>query len=166
MLQIIHVRSDTEAADVRILVLEFVEWLAERYPDERERIAGYFKAQNLEKQLRDLLTIFCPPKADCLLARIGDEAAGVVMLKPHSEGTCEMNRMFVRSSARGRGVGRALVAELLETARSLGYRRILLAAGPRHTEAVSLYRSFGFMEDASLPDTGAGDIELRMIREL
>jgi len=166
MLQIIHVRGEAEATDVRILVGEFAEWLAERYPDDRARIAAYFKAQNLEMQLRDLLTIFCPPKADCLLARVGGEAAGVVMLKPHSEGTCEMNRMFVRSSARGHGVGRALVAELLETARLLGYRRMLLAAGPHHTEALALYRSFGFVENASLPDTGAGDVELRMVRDL
>lgn len=166
MIQIIHVRREADAADVRILVREFVKWLAERYPDEQERIAGYFKAQDLEKQLRDLLMIFHPPLADCLLARLGGKAAGVVMLKPHSEGTCEMNRMFVHASARGQGVGKALVVEIVETARSLGYRRMLLAAGPRHTEAVALYQSLGFAVDANLPDTGAGDIELRMIREL
>lgn len=74
--------------------------------------------------------------------------------------------MFVGDSARGRGVGRALVTELLETARSLGYRRMFLAARPRHTEAVALYQSLGFNMDASLPDTGAGDIELRMVPDL
>lgn len=166
MLQIIHVINEEDAAAVRILVGEFVDWLMQRYPDDRQRIADYFKAQGLEAQLRDLLTIFRPPKACCLLARLDGDAAGVVMLKPHSEGTCEMNRMFVRSSARGHGVGKALVAALLDAARTLGYRRMLLAAGPRHHEAVALYRSFGFVADESLPDTGAGDIEVRMAKDL
>lgn len=166
MLEIIHVRSEADAADVRLLVGEFIDWLFERYPDHHEPILAYFKNQGLETQLRDLLKIFCPPKADCLLARVDGNAAGIVMLKPNAGETCEMNRMFVRASMRGHGVGRALVTELLETARGLGYRRMLLAAGPNHDEAVALYRSFGFAQDPSIPDTGAGDIEVRMIRDL
>ncbi len=166
MLQIIHVRNEADAADVRLLAGEYVDWLLERYPDHHATILAYFKYQGLETQLRDLLKIFCPPKADCLLARLDGVAVGIVMLKPNAGETCEMNRMFVRASARGHGVGRALVAELLETARGLGYRRMMLAAGTFHSEAIALYRSFGFTEDASLPYTGGGDIEVRMVREL
>lgn len=166
MLQIVHVRSEADAADVRILVHEFIAWLYERYPDEHAQFDGYFKAQNLEKQLSDLLTIFCPPKAECLLARLDGKAAGLVMMKPKTDDTCEMNRMYVRPIARGHGLGKALVAELLSTARNLGYRQMMLAAGAQHHEALPLYRSFGFIEDKALPDTGAGDIEIRMVRDL
>ncbi len=166
MMQIIHVRSEADATDVRILVREYIAWLYERYPDEIAQIEAYFKAQNLEKQLSELLTIFCPPKADCLLARLDGEAAGVVMLKPNSDHICEMNRMFVRPSARGHGLGKALVAELLGTARNLGYRQMMLAAGARHHESLPLYRSFGFVEDKGLPETGGGDIEIRMVKDL
>jgi hypothetical protein len=31
---------------------------------------------------------------------------------------------------------------------------------------VALSRSFGFAEDTSLPDAGAGDVEVKMIRVL
>ena len=117
-------------------------------------------------QLRNLLTIFAPPKAECLLARLNGEPVGIVMTKPHSGDMCEMNRMFVRPTARGHGAGRALVGEILLAAQGLGYKRMMLAGGPRHTEALALYRSFGFVEDKSLPDTGSGDIEVRMIRDL
>lgn len=166
MLTITHVRTETDAAAVRVLVDEFFDWMRDRYPDDAAIIDAYIATQDIDGQMRDLLTLFAPPHADCLLARLDGAAAGIVMTKPKSPDVCEMNRMFVRPGAQGHGVGRALVAELLTTARTLGYTKMMLAAGPYHTEAVALYRSFGFVRDDSLPDTGAGELEIRMILDL
>lgn len=166
MLTITHVRTETDAAEVRLLVAEFFDWLRDRYPDDLAMIDSYFANQDIDGQMRNLLVLFAPPHGDCLLARLDGEAAGIVMTKPNAPGTCEMNRMFVRPGARGHGIGQALVAEILTAARDLGYARMLLAAGPRHTEAVALYHKFGFQQDAGLPDTGAGDIEVRMVLTL
>lgn len=166
MLDIIRVRSEADAAEVRLMVAEFFDWMRDLYPEGAESITAYWVYQDMPTQLRDLLTIFAPPKAECLLARLNGAPVGIVMTKPNAGDMCEMNRMFVRPSARGHGVGRALVGEILEAARGLGYKRMMLAGGPRHTEALALYRSFGFVHDPSLPDTGSGDIEVRMIRDL
>ena len=166
MLDIIRVRSEADAAEVRLMVAEFFDWMHERYPEGAESHRAYWIKQDMPTQLRDLLTIFAPPKAECLLARLNGDPVGIVMTKPHSDGMCEMNRMFVRPSARGHGVGRALVGELLVAAQGLGYKRMMLSGGTRHTEAMALYRSFGFAHDPSLPDTGSGDVEVRMIRDL
>ncbi len=166
MLTITHVRTETDAAAVRVLVDEFFDWMRDRYPDDAAIIDAYIATQDIDGQMRNLLTLFAAPHADCLLARLDGVPVGIVMTKPHSPGICEMNRMFVRPSARGHGVGRALVVELLSTARDLGYTKMMLAAGPYHTEAVPLYRSFGFVRDDSLPDTGAGELEIRMILDL
>ena len=166
MLDIIRVRTETDAAEVRLMVAEFFDWMRDLYPEGAESIAAYWSKQDMPTQLRDLLKIFAPPKAECLLARLNGEAVGIVMTKPHSGDMCEMNRMFVRPAARGHGVGRALVGALLDAARDLGYKRMMLAGGTRHTEALALYRSLGFVHDPSLPDTGSGDVEVRMIREL
>ncbi len=161
-----RVRSEADADEVRLLIGEYRDWLSERYPEDWAIIAAFWKNQDVPGQLARLLTLFAPPSAECLLARLNGAPVGTVMTKPHSADMCEMNRMFVRPSARGHGVGRALVSELLVAARGLGYHRMMLVAAAHHTEALALYRSFGFTEDPNLPDTGAGDIELRLIRDL
>ncbi len=166
MLTITRVRTETDAAKVRLLVTEFFDWLRGRYPDHQAMIDGYVARQDIDGQMRNLLVLFAPPQGECLLARLDEVPVGIVMTKPKSPGTCEMNRMFVRPSARGHGVGQALVAEIVTAARDLGYARMLLAAGPLHTEALALYRRCGFTQDATLPDTGAGDIEVRMVMTL
>lgn len=166
MLQIIRVRTEADADDVRQLVAEYFDWLRDRYREDAAIITAYWTKQDMPSQLRNLLALFAPPKADCLLARLNGAPVGVVMTKANSGDLCEMNRMFVRPTARGHGVGRALVSELLVVAKGLGYKRMMLAAGPHHTEALALYRSLGFTDDKALPDTGGGDIEIRMIRNL
>jgi GNAT superfamily N-acetyltransferase len=166
MVDVTPVRSEADADIVRTLAWEFIDWLRERYPDMQDMIDNYLKAQNFAEQLAQLLYKLAPPKGECLLARVDGEAAGIVMLKPHPSGACEMNRMFVRSSARGKGVGIALGQHLIREARNLGYSRMILSAGFRHDEAIPLYRKLGFTEDKTLPDTGAGDAEVRMVLDL
>jgi GNAT superfamily N-acetyltransferase len=166
LLDIIRVRSEADADEVRLLVGEYRDWLTERYPEDGAIIAAYWQNQDIPGQLARLLTLFAPPSAECLLARLNGVPVGTVMTKLHSGDMCEMNRMFVRPSARGHRVGRALVSELLVAARGLGYGRMMLVVGPNHTEALALYCSLGFTEDPNLPDTGAGDIEMRLIRDL
>ena len=131
-----------------------------------EMIDTDVRVQDFHGQKRELLTRFVPAAVDCLPARIDEMAAGIVMTKPHSAGTCELNWMHVRAPARGQCAGWALVAGILATGRAPCLRLTMLAAGPRDAEAVALYRSFGFAEDTSLPDAGAGDVEVKMIRVL
>ena len=59
--------------------------------------------------------------------------------------------MYVVPEARGRGLGKALVAWLLEAARDAGYNRIRLETGNRQEEALGLYKAAGF---ASIPCWG------------
>jgi GNAT superfamily N-acetyltransferase len=162
MLTIHHVRTEAEADAIRALVPHYIDWLLTRYADHADTIRGYFVVQDLDGQMRDLLTRFAPPAADCLLARRDGVPVGMVMVKRCDDTTCEMNRMFVSDTARGQGVGRALVAELVTTARNLGYTRMQLAAGGRHDEAIGLYRSMGFVEDRSVANTGGKELEYPM----
>ena len=62
------------------------------------------------------------------------------------DGTGELKRMFVRDSARGRGVARQLLAHLERTAVEAGIRRLVLETGLAQPEAVGLYRSSGYTD--------------------
>jgi GNAT superfamily N-acetyltransferase len=56
----------------------------------------------------------------------------------------EVKKLFVRESARGAGVARALMATVEDEARRRGARSLLLETGIRQPGAITLYRSLGF----------------------
>ncbi len=57
---------------------------------------------------------------------------------------CELRKMYLRPDARGRGLGRAMLARCLEVARQLGYRRIYLETRQSMRAARRLYERNGF----------------------
>ena len=59
---------------------------------------------------------------------------------------CEIKKMYVVPELRGRGVARALLRELEETARGLGYPIARLDTGPKQGNAEGLYRDEGYVE--------------------
>lgn len=59
-------------------------------------------------------------------------------------GDAEIKRMYVVPAVRGRGLARALLAELERTAAAAGRRRMVLETGLRQPEAIGLYVSSGY----------------------
>jgi putative acetyltransferase len=90
-------------------------------------------------------TMFEPPDGVFIVIRDDDGAAvacGGVARFDEERG--ELKRMYVVPEARGRGLGRRLLVELEEAARSLGYGAIVLETGDRQPEAIGLYRTSGY----------------------
>ena len=65
-------------------------------------------------------------------------------VKRLSDDACEIKRMFVVDSARGRGVARELLGELERRARELGYSVARLDTGPRQPRAQRMYERAGY----------------------
>ncbi|HUE06288.1 MAG TPA: GNAT family N-acetyltransferase [Acidimicrobiales bacterium] len=80
---------------------------------------------------------------------VGFEAAEVVAgggLRRLDDGVAEIKRMFVRPAARSRGIARALLDALEQTAKELGYGKIRLDTGPKQVHGLALYRSAGYVD--------------------
>jgi GNAT superfamily N-acetyltransferase len=70
-------------------------------------------------------------------------------VKRLDERACEIKRMYVVPEARGSGVARALLHELEDRARGLGYTIARLDTGPAQARALGLYESEGYAEIAN-----------------
>jgi GNAT superfamily N-acetyltransferase len=127
-----------EAEAVARLLVEFRDHLGVTRPSDNALLAGV-------ERLMDAM------EAEYLLASADDDSppAGVAQLRYRfgiwkAAPDCWLEDLFVSDSARGRGVGAALVEAALERARIRGCRRIELDVNEANAPAVSLYERFGF----------------------
>jgi ribosomal protein S18 acetylase RimI-like enzyme len=72
-------------------------------------------------------------------------AAGTLV--PDTEAIGKLVRMSVAKASRGQGIGKRLVAHLLDEARSRGYRRVVLETTDDWQDAIGLYRACGFQTE-------------------
>lgn len=75
---------------------------------------------------------------------VGDEAVACGCFKPFDERSVEIKRMFVQPKHRGQGIAAALLTELEQWAKEIGYTRVVLETGTRLESAVRLYSRQGY----------------------
>ena len=122
--------------------------------------------QNFEQELAGLPGHYTPPDGRLLLAEYEGQLAGCVALHQWGPGVCEMKRLYLRPSFRGKGLGRAIAETIIAEARNAGYRHMRLdTIEPIMKDAVEMYRKLGFKEIApyrSNPIAGAIYMELHL----
>jgi GNAT superfamily N-acetyltransferase len=121
-------RTDDPVATT--LVAELREDLASRYEDMGPLLTDW--------------TQFIAPGGGFLVAWLDEEPVGCAGFRAYAPLTCELKRMYVRPSARGRGVARALLRGVEQRAAAAGYTRIILETGTAQPEAIALYTSAGY----------------------
>ena len=81
-----------------------------------------------------------------LVAVAADEIVGVATVVDSRFGFGEIG-MMVAADWRGRGVGTALVAAAIESARARGLHKLTLSVFPHNRAAIALYRKVGFVDE-------------------
>ncbi len=87
---------------------------------------------------------FAAPGAAWLVLYEDGRAVGCGGLRPLGAQVAEVKRMYVAASARGRGHGRRLLAEIEALAVRGGHARVRLITTEALVEARALYRSAGY----------------------
>ncbi len=130
--------SSEQIAQARTLFLEYAQSLGMN-----------LCFQNFEQELASLPGHYAPPDGRLLLAEYDGQLAGCVALHKWEEGVCEMKRLYLRPSFRGKGLGRVIAETILAQARNMGYQSIRLdTIEPIMKDAVEMYRKLGFREIA------------------
>ena len=132
-MKLIKVASESDLREARALFIEYASSL--RFD---------LSFQGFDEEIARLPGEYSQPDGCILLAYEDSNVAGCVALRKLADGVCEMKRMYVRPTFRGKGIGRALALEVIQIARTSGYERMRLDTMPSMREATELYRRLGF----------------------
>lgn len=158
MLTIKHIKTQDDIDAAADLVRRLTDWAISLDPSTKD--APTFT--NLEAELAGLPGVFGPPDGRFLLARENGTPVGCVAFCGHGEATVEVKRMYVDPSQRGKGVGLKLIERLIEEARALGNRRIVLDSYYKMTSAHKIYRGVGF-RDVPAPEDFPEDLRDKVV---
>ena len=81
--------------------------------------------------------------ARCYVVREGGRVVGYICLWEVAD-EMHITNIAVHPDERRRGIGRAMLGQVLEEARQRGVRLVVLEVRPSNVEARALYESFGF----------------------
>lgn len=93
---------------------------------------------------------FVPPQGLFMIGYVDGAACVCGGWRAHDDppeylpGDAEMKRLYVPKRLRGNGFARRMLAEIEQSARDAGRRRMILETGTKQPEAIALYRSTGY----------------------
>ena len=93
-----------------------------------------------------------PPAGAFLAAYLDEEPIGCGAVKHHPGAPSEIKRMWVAESARGLGIGRRLLRDLEQLARTQGAPATRIETNKALVEAIAMYRSSGYVEVPAFND--------------
>lgn len=109
--------------------------------------------QNIDLELQELAQRYSPPNSQFFLLKEAETVLACAILKRFSEDAVELKRMYIKAEARGKGFSKLLMEHAIQTARNLGFRRIVLDTVPVMNTAIQLYEKYGFQRREAYYDS-------------
>lgn len=93
--------------------------------------------------------------------------SGIAPIENQSKNYCELQKMYLTSESRGKGIGSKLMELCLDFAKEAGYELVYLETFDGMNDAQKLYKKYGFdYIDHSLGDTGHFSCNVKMTKVL
>ncbi|OKH76887.1 MAG: GNAT family N-acetyltransferase [Mycolicibacterium mageritense] len=150
-----QIRSVSSLAQLEPLLDRYVRMVVERMAADNGVDFGDPEQAVLHhnRLFREESVRFLVPPGRLLAAYAGGEPVGVAGIKRAGPRTGEIKRLYVAPSARGLGIGRALLDRLLDVARFERFDVVRLETASFMTAALRLYRSAGFRDAPQFADS-------------
>lgn len=105
----------------------------------------------------DYVKTFDPAREACWIAEHEGRKVGSIMLAKETDAVARLRLLLLEPSARGLGVGEALISACLTFARQAGYSEVVLWTQSNLLPARRHYARFGFVLESSWPYDGFGE---------
>lgn len=127
------------------LFTEYTDMLLEGDPTFKK----YLDIQNYDEEVENLEEKYGMPKGRLYIVYFDEQLAGCIGLRKIDNENCEMKRLYVRPEFRGNHIGNELVNRIIDDAKEIGYKFMLLDTFPFLENAIHMYKNFGFYEISS-----------------
>lgn len=87
---------------------------------------------------------------------------GTVALKKLDENTVELKAMYLDRSYRGKGLGRRLMNKIVDEAKRLGYKSLVLDSMSQYKDALRLYERTGFQNTERYNENLYADVFMKL----
>lgn len=148
MVSVNQVETPKQIEATQQFMMEYRSWVFANVPGSKD--APTFRGW--EAEIASLPGIYAPPKGRLLLATSDEQPAGCVSLKHVTDKVAELKRMYVSPNFRGQKIGWHLGKTLLDEARAIGYKKIVLDSHISMTRAHAIYEELGFNRVSPPPD--------------
>ena len=135
---------------------EYLAWVGDQfqkhYGIDISAPGGKTVREYARKSVDDIAS-YAPPQGICYLLQVDQKMVGMGALRKVKDGVGEIKRMYVRPEYRRKGIGKALLKQLLRKAEDFGFSTILLDTAKWMTVAQRMYCSAGFRYREEYPES-------------
>ena len=151
-------------------------------PTDNKELAAILRSILVEMGVPKVGTAYADTALDCMFETYQNEhasyfvvtrddkilgGAGIAQLANYDGPVCELQKMYLDSSLRGKGVGRQLMETCLEFAKDSGFEQVYLETMTYMQAAQELYVKSGFNYiDGPMGDTGHCACPVHMLKDL
>jgi len=124
----------------------------------------------VDKSTDELFELFQTPKSTFWVAELNGVLVGCCGIFP-TKGLpthcAELAKFYLLEQARGKGIGKALITQALDSAKDLGYKEVYLESHPVWQKAVGMYTKLGFQHlDQPMGNSGHTACTIWMKKDL